>query len=459
MYTIPMPVGRHQARSTESAGWLQEHPVLTSLIILVCAVSMRLFFTYRAEPSHLVFPDSGTYFDTAVNLQESGAFVNRYQKPEITRTPGYPFFLAILMTGVGKDIRILLLVQAVILSLSVVLLYWLARYILPPVMAFTGALLAAVSPWGAARAGFLLSDGLFLMALALLFVVMYAVIRFARTSATVLVGGGLVGLLTSAVVFVRPVFPLIGLVALALLTLYPEKRVRAWLLVAAMVLCALVPLQLWKMRNLHEAQFHGFSDVSGKAAWQWLASSVKGQIAGSAGDRWAMLRAAEEAENQWAFSPQDAHDERWKLANEVFRAHPLSTVYVFGLNALEALIHPQPSILTPAGLNFRGDAVALGGIWTAFILCAVIGVRHILGRAQADECIDRNWLLTMLIICLAITLTAGVSFGAGARYRIALELIVPLLAGVGLVRIVTVIRAKCRLLWLEESPLKVDHIS
>ncbi len=127
MYTIPMPVGRHQARSTESAGWLQEHPVLTSLIILVCAVSMRLFFTYRAEPSHLVFPDSGTYFDTAVNLQESGAFVNRYQKPEITRTPGYPFFLAILMTGVGNDIRILLLVQAVILSLSVVLLYWLAQ--------------------------------------------------------------------------------------------------------------------------------------------------------------------------------------------------------------------------------------------------------------------------------------------------------------------------------------------
>lgn len=458
MDTLTRNVGTSRVRSVGSAGWLQRNPVLTSLIILVCAVSVRLFLAYRAEPSHLVFPDSGTYFDTAANLQESGTFVNRYQKPETTRTPGYPFFLAALMTGFGKELRILLLVQAVILSSSVVLLYWLARHILPPVMAFTGALLAAVSPWGAARAGFLLSDGLFLMVLALLFVVMYIVVRFARTSGTVLAGGSLVGLLTSVVVFVRPVFPLIALVALAMFTLYPEKRARAWLLVAAMIVCALVPLQLWKMRNLHEAQFNGFSDVSGKAAWQWLASSVRGEVAGSIGDRWAMLRAAEEVENQWTLSVQEAHDERWRLANEVFRAHPFLTVYVFNLNAAEALIHPQPSILTPARLNFPGDTIALGGIWAAFILCSAIGIRHIWGKGEPDESIDRDWLLAMLIICLALTFTAGVSFGAGARYRIALELIVPLLAGVGLVRIVTVIREKRRMMWLSSSPLKIDQI-
>jgi len=64
----------------------------------------------------------------------------------------------------------------------------------------------------------------------------------------------------------------------------------------------------------------------------------------------------------------------------------------------------------------------------------------------------------MLIICLAITLTAGVSFGAGARYRIALELIVPLLAGVGLVRIVTVLRKKRRLVWRDAHPFKAHHL-
>lgn len=458
MHTISLQASTQKTQLIGGAGWLQEHPVLTSVIIFVCAVSIRLFFTYQAEPTRLVFPDSGTYFDTAVNLSESGTFLNRYQKPEITRTPGYPFFLAALMTAFGKDVRTLLLVQTAILSLSVVVLYWLARCILPPIMAFTGAFLAAVSPWGAARAGFLLSDGLFLMALALLFALMYTVVRFSRTSGMALAGGGLVGLLTSVVVFIRPVFPLILLVGLALFTLYPEKRVRAWLLLAAMVVCALVPLHLWKMRNIEQAQFYGFSDVSGKAAWQWLASSVKGQVAGSDGDRWAMLRAAEEAENQWTRSAQEAHDERWRLANEVFRDHPFSTIYVFGLNAAEALIHPQPSILTPAGLNFPGDAIALGGYWMAIIICAVIGIGHLWWTGETDQSIDRKWLLAMLVICFVLTLTAGVSFGAGSRYRIALELIVPLLAGVGLVRIVTVLRETRRVMWLEGHSWKVDHI-
>ena len=171
-----------------------------------------------------------------------------------------------------------------------------------------------------------------------------------------------------------------------------------------------------------------------------------------------MLRAAEEAETQWTLSPQEAHDERWRLANEVFRANPFSTLYVFGLNAFEALVHPQASILTPAGLNFPGDTVALGGYWMAILLCAVIGGWHIWGRGQANDSIDRKWLLTMLIICLAITLTAGVSFGAGARYRIALELIVPLLAGVGLVRIAAVLREKRRLVWSDAHPFKAHHL-
>ena len=426
----------------EFSGWLRSHPVLASFVILACALSARLFFVLAAEPSQLLFPDSGTYFETAVHLQTSGVYLNRYQRPEITRTPGYPFFLAVLMTCVKQDLRTLLLTQAIIVSVSVVILYWLARHILPPLMAFTGAVLAAISPWGAVRAGFLLTDGLFLLVLALLFFAMYAVVRFARTTGAVLLGGSVVGGLTSGAVLVRPVFPLIALVALVLVALYPERRVRVWLLVAAMLVCALVPLHLWKMRNLQEAQFHGFSDVSGKAAWQWLASSVKAHVPGASGDRWAMLKSAEDDETHWTLSLQQADDERWRLAKEVFTAYPVTTVYVFVRNGMEAFVHPEPDILAPAGLRFAGDTLVLGGVWMAFIVCAVVGMCHVWSETQPSEVIDRNWLLVLLIICSAMTATAGVSFGAGARYRMPLELIVPLLAGVGLVRMVTVTREK-----------------
>ncbi len=423
------------------ASWLRDHPIFASLIILALALPLRLILTWRADPVDLVFSDSGTYFAPALSLHESGRFLNRYQSPEITRMPGYPLFLAILITLFGTEVRALLVAQTVVVSLSVVILYWLARQILPPVMAFAGGSLAAISPWGAVRAGYLLSDGIFLLLLVSLFALMYAVVRCVRTTPMVILGGSAVGLLTSAVVLVRPIFPLMLFVAIVLVFFYPGRRSRACLLVTVMVISALLPLHLWKMRNLHEAQFTGYSDVSGKAAWQWLASSVKARIPGAPGDRWTMLRAAEEDETHWTMSLQQADDERWRLAKEVFAAHPLLTVYAFILNAMEALIHPDPGILTPPRLRFYGDTVLLGGLWMAFIVCAGIGLWHVWNHARAEAAIDRCWLLAMLLICLSLTLTAGVSFGAGARYRVPLELIVPLLAGVGLVRLATILSA------------------
>ena len=263
----------------------------------------------------------------------------------------------------------MLTVQTVILSLSVVFLYWLARRILPPVMAFTGALLAAFSPWGAVRAGFALTEGVFLLTLVLLFFVMYLVVEHTTKLSAVLLGGGFVGLLTSAAVFVRPIWPLVPLVAIALFLLCGDKRQKAWILVAVMLVCAATPLYLWKARNLREAQFDGLSIGLGENAYHYFASSVKAQVKGAEGDRWAMMKAAREEEQQWGqgLSLQETYDERWRRANAVFREHPFLTVYTFALNAGEAIIHPHPGILKPAGLNFPGDTWVLGGILGSLI--------------------------------------------------------------------------------------------
>src|SRR5688572_10339078 len=122
-------------------------------------------------------------------------------------------------------------------------------------MALTGALLAALSPWGAVRAGVPLTEGLFLLTLVLLFFVMYLVVEHTKKLSTVLLGGVFLGLLTSAAVFVRPIWPLVPLVAIALFLLCGDKRQKAWILVAVMLVCAATPIYLWKARNLREAQF------------------------------------------------------------------------------------------------------------------------------------------------------------------------------------------------------------
>ena len=423
--------------------WLRDHFVLASLVVLIASLVPRLFLTLSANPQDLIFPDSGTYFANAVHLLERGAVLNGKQMPEVFRTPGYPVFLLAIMVATGKslddkDLPTVLVVQTIITSWSVLFLYWLARRILPPVMALTGALLAAFSPWGAVRAGFALSEGVFLLILVLLFVVMYLVVEHTTKLSAVLLGGGLVGLLTSAAVFVRPMWPLVPLVAIALFLLCGDKRQRAWILVAVMLVCAASPLYLWKARNLREAQFDGLSIMPGVNAYRYLVSSAKAHVKGAEGDRWAMKKASEEEERRWSqdLSLQETNDERWRRANAFFREHPFLTVYTFALNAGEAIIHPDPGILKPAGLNFSGDSWVLGGFWAALLIFAGRGLGCTSDWQRDDGLIQRKWLVTLLGICLLLTLTSGIAFGAGSRLRAPLELIVPLLAGIGLVRLI-----------------------
>src|SRR5215469_14079081 len=58
---------------------------------------------------------------------------------------------------------------------------------------------------------------------------------------------------------------------------------------------------------------------------------------------------------------------------------------------------------------------------------------------------NRRWLLTLLAICLFLTLLSGISFAAGSRSRAPLELIGPLLAAIGLVKGIRAITFAVRL--------------
>lgn len=439
---------KKNARGQSLSTWLRDHVYLATVIILIASLVPRLFLTLSADPQDLIHGDSGSYFTNARSLLERGEVLDRKQMPEVFRTPGYPVFLLAMMVAIGKslddseDRRVLMVLQTFITSWSVVFLYWLARRILPPIMAFTGALLAAFSPWGAVTAGFALSEGLYLLSLAALFFVMYLVVEHTAEGPAVIAGGGLIGLLTSAAVFVRPIWPLVALVAVALFFLCGDKRKKAWILVAVMLVCAASPLYLWKARNLHEAQFNGLSIGPGMNAYQYFSSRVKEQLKGAKGDRWAIREAIRKEEQQWSqgLSVQEVNDERWRRATAFLREHPFLTIYTFALNAGEAVIHPDPSILKPAGLNFSGDTWVLAGYWVGLLVVAGVGLCCTPDRDRDGGVIQRTWLVALLGICLLLTLASGITYGAGSRLRAPLELIIPLLAAVGLVRLIRTLR-------------------
>src|SRR5438093_820152 len=145
------------------SSWLRKHAFAASLIVFFCSASVRLFMASRVDAVEVVdlYSDPGTYLAPAQSLIEQGAFLDSSGNPMVNRTPGYPAFLALIMILASRDLHVVLIVQAVILSLSVLALYWLARLILPQVAAFMGAMLAAFSPWGAVLAVIPMSDGTF----------------------------------------------------------------------------------------------------------------------------------------------------------------------------------------------------------------------------------------------------------------------------------------------------------
>jgi len=417
--------------------WLRSHGIAASLIVLFCAAYPRVYLAWRVDPSEVVklIPDAGTYLFPAQSLVEQGAFLNKNGEPEVGRTPGYPAFLAIILFIVSRDLHKALIIQAIILSSEVLVLYLLARRILPSLTAFIGGLLAAFSPWGAMIASVPLTEGLFLLLLSLIFLGIKHLEEL-RNPVAVVLGGAWVGALTSAAVLVRPVWPLVLLVAGVLFIRCGvwRKRTLVSFTLTTMVICAVTPLVFWKKRNWQERHFDGLSDVSGVAAWEYLASRVRAEVNDQ--DRFEVLKATELEESSWGLSIQEADNERWRRARVVFYEHPFLTLYCFTRSATEHIIHPSPDVLRPARLNFPGDFLTLGLLWGGLLILAYVGWISASNQDRTEGRVNRTWILTILIICLLLTMMSGMSFGQGARLRTPLELIIPLMAAIGLLRVV-----------------------
>ncbi len=426
------------SRDTVSA-WLRDHVILASIIVLLCSATPRLGLTAAAVPEDLIRPDSHSYLHPARHLLAEGLFLDERKRPEVTRTPGYPVFLASLMSVVGQDLHKVLLGQAAAVSFSVLFLYWLARRILPPDMAFAGALVTAFSPWGAALAGVPLTEGLFVLLLALTFLSM-KLTQEAKHLRHALFGSALVGVLTGAVILVRPFWPLLLLIGAALFVQFgPRRAGAAWVLIVT-IGCAAAPLALWQARNAHEARFSGLSDISGKGAWWNLASRVTAQVEGK--DRFTVEHAAIQEERAWKLSVSDADRQRWQRAKAVFTEHPGVTIYCFVVSVAEHTLHPSPDVLLSARLGLHGQYWGLAFLWGGLLVLACHGWRYTPDRNASGGPFDRSWLGVLLIICATLTLSSGLSFGQGSRYRASLELIIPLLAGAGLVRVIRSIQSQ-----------------
>lgn len=424
--------------------WLRRHRLIACLIVVLCALSFRLLISLRSDQTAVMKEnaDASTYFLPAFTLLDRGAFLDVFGRPEITRTPGYPGFLAGLMQFLGREPRPVLIAQTVIVSFQVLALYVLALRVMEPLSAFVAGIIAAFSPWGAVLAGFPMSDGLFLLLLTLVFLVMRKTID-ASTRVFNWLGAVIIGLLVACAILVRPFWPLVVLVGAMMIFLYGYKRATAWGLTLVMLLVATAPVYLWKKRNQQASQFNGLSDIAGQCAWQFLAQRVMAQV--TAQDKWVLKNKAVAEENSWKLPIEKADRERWRRVSTIFAQYPLLTGYYFFLSGFEHAMHPSPEVLAPAGFDFAGDYWLLAALWVMLLSLAWVGWFFRGGKSLLRDRTERHWLTMLLLVCGMLTFSSGLCFGAGARYRAALEIIVPLLAGMGITHLLSRLGLICKM--------------
>jgi 4-amino-4-deoxy-L-arabinose transferase-like glycosyltransferase len=193
--------------------------------------------------------DAVDYYDYALNLSRYATFAKTSPgeeppRPDSFRDPGYPVFLAAWMKIYSQwDFwyAAVLLSQALLSSLTVVLLVALARHWMPGIWLALAGLLMSLWPHSVAMSSYLLSETLFgfLAALGLFFLRIALERRSARGGAISGIGFALASL-TNAILI-----PFAPILATYLLTRKKASRE----LCAALAIAAIAVIGPWMLRN------------------------------------------------------------------------------------------------------------------------------------------------------------------------------------------------------------------
>jgi hypothetical protein len=226
---------------------------------LAAAAAIRLALMIVAHARNRINPfsqiDTSSYLLPGRNLLFHGSFVFQDGQPYLSRTPGYPLFLA-LTTLPGMEFAVL--VQVILSALTVVLVWRLARGIFEDDrIALLSAWIFAFEPVSIFNSIALMSETLFLV---LFLLSLERLVQFLRGHRLLVLAQA--GIFLAAATFVRPVTYYLPVpLALGLFLVLARVPALRWKAPAVLLLTALPWLAAWQIRNWVETGFSGFSSI------------------------------------------------------------------------------------------------------------------------------------------------------------------------------------------------------
>lgn len=389
---------------------------LVILAFLVRAAGTAAFEGLGAPPNEGAFYDGVEFEQIARQLVEERRFARADGIPTSFRAPGFPFLLAgvYALAGPGNYLAAHL-AFCLVGALIVVPTYALGRQLLGRSVAIVSGALVAVMPGVAYYSIHFSSEPLHALALVTATALLAAAV--ARGHAGLVLAAGLA---LGAAALVRPVAAyFLPLFALVLWFVYPARRVRATLALAAGTLVMVLP---WTVRN------HRVHD-----RWLLLASNGGSTFWGSnndvvAGDpqlrgEWISTRGLRGTAPSIARLPNEVDRDRaeFERGKDWVRAHPGSAAQLAWWKTVK-LWTPFPSTD-----NRMFQLVTAAGFlaWAPFALAGVLLLIRVGGAATT--------VLLVLAAPVAGTQIAAMLFYGSARFRSPVEPLLMVCAAVALV--------------------------
>jgi len=216
------------------------------IVIFLLAVFIRLFFAMTNQ--ELIYGDEGVYNNIALSLLHEHEFAEIKGQPTAYITPLYPIFLSIVYSIFGYSLLAAKLVQALIGSVTCLIIYLIAKEVVGRSAALLSFLFMATHHFFISYGRLLLSENLFIFLVALS--VLYMV-RFCKNPTHL--NACFFGLFCSLATLTRSAYflflPLcIPFLLFVIRRMGLNKRSIAKLFVS-ICLCFILPISVWTVRN------------------------------------------------------------------------------------------------------------------------------------------------------------------------------------------------------------------
>lgn len=422
-----------------------------AVLVFIVALMLHLFiFGYVGfdEPRNFYAVDSHGYVSIGMNLMRHSVFSSSQSSPfipNLTRTPVYPFVLAIVFRVFGKQEIAVIVLQMLLSSLTASLTFLIADKLQFPTLAsLIASFLVALDPTSVLHAHVLLTETLFTTVLVTF---IWVLVHYWHTRRVHWL------LLSSVVLAIatltRPISLFLGFVLLPLFFMNAvqngkQKWIRTVLargLLFIFVYSVLV--FVWVYRNYHVSDMITVSTISKTNLLYYRAADVLSEAENTSLEaaREIIQTEVEHVTAQEHLTPDEQADFEQKFALKIFLQYPFHTVMIIVKGIGRMLVGPGIAtvcmFLDPANVSHKCSL----GFWgmSIFQQATIVGQLVILGILYFGGLIGvmylisqrRWWELYLLLITIIYFVLISAGPEAYSRFRIPIVPFLAILAGVG----------------------------